>query len=101
MTFTTTIATIRSRIADQDERQRIKDEKKLAKYRAIINERLRSMSTIEEHVFFSGGKAHLLERLADELITDGFDARIHQQYFSYPEGVHLFIRIPLQDICVT
>ena len=97
MPFTTTIATIRSRIADQDERQRNKDGKKLAKYRTIINDRLRSMSTTEEHVFFPNGKVHLLDQLAEELIADGFDARLHQQYLSYPEGVHLLIRIPATD----
>lgn len=99
MPFTTTIESIRAKILAKDERQRIKDEKTILKYRAIINDRLRSMSTTEECVFFRNGKVYLLERIADELIEAGFRAIVYNQHLSYPEGVRLFIRIPTNCGC--
>lgn len=99
MPFQTTIDAIRVRILAKVERQRVKDEKTMVKYRSIINDKLRSMQTVQEHVFFRNGNVVLLERIVDELIEDGFDARVHRQYISYPEGVYLFIQVPKACEC--
>ena len=94
MPFTTTIESIRLKIREKDERQQIKDEKKMVKYRGIINERLRCMTTMQENVFFPNGTVHLIQCIADELINDGFEAYIYHNQYSYPKGIRLLIQIP-------
>ena len=99
MPFKTTIAVIRAKIQARDDRQVVKDEKTLSKYRSIINDKLRTMKRTEEHVFFRNGNVQLLEHIVDELIEDGFKARVYRQYVTYPEGVHLLIEVPTIDEC--
>lgn len=90
----TAIDTIRSRIANKEERQRVKDAKLLLKYRSIINDRLRSMNTKAQHIFFANGKLSVLEQIVEELKAEGYDARTHYSFMTYPEGIEVYIKVP-------